>query len=550
MALLDLSPVGLFFGAGLVGKGVMAVLFMASLWCWVLIVEGIVSAARVRRAVRAARGGGEIGRPLAAVVAAGEAEAHRRIPGETVSEVRARIADSMARAARELLTRAEGGLPNLAVISSVAPFVGLFGTVWGIMSSFAAIAEAQDTSLATVAPGIAESLAATAYGLAAAIPASIGYNRIGAAYARLGQEMASFVEERATLLISRPAEVAREAGPRRRGGALMAMKPQKIGEGLYQPLAEINVTPLVDVMLVLLIIFMVTAPMLATGIKVNLPGARTAEPLAARDPVIVAVAKDGAVSVGKDFVARDSLVATVKARLASSNGVVQLRGDKDAAYGDVVAVMDDLAAGGHDPDRDRVERPARRAGRAGRCGKPMRSAALDGRGFEARDPAGLAPARGDRRGRSAACGGARDPALCRAGAARGAEGDRGRRRAGAAEGGRRRARPRSRRPPRRPRRPLRRPPRRRREAAAPSAAPSRRRRPAPPAPAAARAVRAADRAAAGAPSSARAASGGRSAAPAACAGRTRRQNPRRLRRRGARAAEAAAESRAETGAGP
>ena len=65
----------------------------------------------------------------------------------------------MARAARELLTRAEGGLPNLAVISSVAPFVGLFGTVWGIMSSFAAIGQAQDTSLATVAPGIAESLA-------------------------------------------------------------------------------------------------------------------------------------------------------------------------------------------------------------------------------------------------------------------------------------------------------------------------------------------------------------------------------------------------------
>ncbi len=130
--------------------------------------------------------------------------------------MRARISDTMARAARELLTRSEGGLPNLAVISSVAPFVGLFGTVWGIMASFAAIAQAQDTSLATVAPGIAELLAATAYGLAAAIPASIGYNRIGAAYARLGQEMASFVEERAVRLISRPAEVARDDAPRRR----------------------------------------------------------------------------------------------------------------------------------------------------------------------------------------------------------------------------------------------------------------------------------------------------------------------------------------------
>jgi biopolymer transport protein ExbD len=126
----------------------------------------------------------------------------------------------------------------------------------------------------------------------------------------------------------------------------MAMNPRKIGEGLYQPLAEINVTPLVDVMLVLLIIFMVTAPMLAAGIKVNLPAAKTAQPLESRDPVIVAVTREGAVSVGKDAVSRDDLVAAVKARLAGSNGVVQLRGDRDASYGDVVSVMDDLAAAG------------------------------------------------------------------------------------------------------------------------------------------------------------------------------------------------------------
>jgi biopolymer transport protein ExbD len=126
----------------------------------------------------------------------------------------------------------------------------------------------------------------------------------------------------------------------------MAMKPRKIGEGLYQPLAEINVTPLVDVMLVLLIIFMVTAPMLAAGIKVNLPSARTAQPLESKDPVVVTIARDGAVSVGKDSVARADLVAAVKAKLAASNGVVQLRGDKEAVYGAVVSVMDDLAAGG------------------------------------------------------------------------------------------------------------------------------------------------------------------------------------------------------------
>jgi biopolymer transport protein TolR len=126
----------------------------------------------------------------------------------------------------------------------------------------------------------------------------------------------------------------------------MAIKPRKVGEGLYQPLAEINVTPLVDVMLVLLIIFMVTAPMLASGIKVNLPSARTAEPLEAKDPVVVVVTKDGAISVGKQQVSRDQLVESVKAKLGASSGVVQLRGDADAAYGDIVSVMDDLAAGG------------------------------------------------------------------------------------------------------------------------------------------------------------------------------------------------------------
>ena len=126
----------------------------------------------------------------------------------------------------------------------------------------------------------------------------------------------------------------------------MAMNPRKIGEGLYQPLAEINVTPLVDVMLVLLIIFMVTAPMLAAGVKVNLPRASAAAPLEAKDPVVVAVAKDGAIWVGKDSVSRENLAGAVQAKLGQSNGVVQLRGDKDASYGAVVAVMDELAANG------------------------------------------------------------------------------------------------------------------------------------------------------------------------------------------------------------
>ena len=103
-------------------------------------------------------------------------------------------------------------LPKWVAFVLLLPLSATF-VVWGIADIFKG---STDTSLATVAPGIAESLAATAFGLAAAIPASVGYNRIGAAFARLGQEMASFVEERALALLARPAEVARDDAPRRR----------------------------------------------------------------------------------------------------------------------------------------------------------------------------------------------------------------------------------------------------------------------------------------------------------------------------------------------
>ena len=99
------------------------------------------------------------------------------MPAETAGEFRGRLEHAMRAAIAATLRRAEPGLPLLATIGSIAPFVGLFGTVWGIMHSFAGIAAQQDTSLAIVAPGIAEALFATAIGLVAAIPAVIAYNR-------------------------------------------------------------------------------------------------------------------------------------------------------------------------------------------------------------------------------------------------------------------------------------------------------------------------------------------------------------------------------------
>jgi biopolymer transport protein ExbB/TolQ len=198
---LSISPINLFLQAGPVGKVVMGALGLASLWCWVLIFEGVVALIRLGRSIRAARAGAEAG-GVEAIADAGREAAALGVAGESVSERRQRIGEAMARAGRETLARAEGGLPNLAIIASVAPFVGLFGTVWGIMTSFAGIADAKDTSLAVVAPGIAEALAATAYGLAAAIPASVGYNRIGAGFSRAGRAMNNLIEVWAVGLVA------------------------------------------------------------------------------------------------------------------------------------------------------------------------------------------------------------------------------------------------------------------------------------------------------------------------------------------------------------
>ena len=119
------------------------------------------------------------------------------------------------------------------------------------------------------------------------------------------------------------------------------------GDDPYRPLAEINVTPLVDVMLVLLIIFMVTAPLIATGLKVNLPTAHTAQTLTPKPPIVVTVEKNGALSIGADAVGLENLTSAVRARLGDGpDEIVRLRGDRDVSLGRMVEVMDRLVAGG------------------------------------------------------------------------------------------------------------------------------------------------------------------------------------------------------------
>ena len=197
----DITPLGLFLMADPVVKAVMVVLLLASIWTWVVIGETVIRLRATRRSFAA-------GDARADLDAAGRAACVARIPGETTGERRARIEQAMRSTARATLARIDTGLPWLATIASAAPFIGLFGTVWGIMRSFTAIAGANDTSLAVVAPGIAEALAATALGLVAAIPATVAYNMLATRIGRLGEEVRVRITEDATRLMvaSRDAE--------------------------------------------------------------------------------------------------------------------------------------------------------------------------------------------------------------------------------------------------------------------------------------------------------------------------------------------------------
>jgi len=188
-----LSPVALFVQADWVVKIVMAGLLAASVWTWAIVIGMGRRLSRTRKATtnferefwkaedidafHKAQGQADL--PSARVFAAGVQEWRRSTASNPIDKngTRERLAVAMGAAVALEVDRLSERLNVLATIGSVAPFVGLFGTVWGIMRSFTGIAQAQNSSLAVVAPGIAEALFATAIGLFAAIPAVIAYNR-------------------------------------------------------------------------------------------------------------------------------------------------------------------------------------------------------------------------------------------------------------------------------------------------------------------------------------------------------------------------------------
>ena len=200
MAPHSFSIYDLILNADIVVKAVMLALVLASVACWAIMFEKLIRIALLNRDVKqldaAARGSaaseptrGVAGELLKAAHQEAEEGAER---GESRSDLRARLERAMRSSLKSELQRIETGLPFLATVGSAAPFVGLFGTVWGIMNSFTAIGQQQDTSLATVAPGIAEALFATALGLAAAIPAVMAYNYFVRRINVLSSEMDSF----------------------------------------------------------------------------------------------------------------------------------------------------------------------------------------------------------------------------------------------------------------------------------------------------------------------------------------------------------------------
>lgn len=194
----------IILNSGPIVKGVLLVLAAASVASWAIAFEKlfrIVAFSRqVSRLTKAMSPSPEAKSWLASRFRAVAASEPPPL-GETRAEYNSRLERSLQTEAGAQIQRLQAGLPFLATVGSTAPFVGLFGTVWGIMHSFSGIAAAKDTSLATVAPGIAEALFATAIGLAAAIPAVLFYNQANVSLsrvaARLSAAVAQIAKERA-----------------------------------------------------------------------------------------------------------------------------------------------------------------------------------------------------------------------------------------------------------------------------------------------------------------------------------------------------------------
>lgn len=216
----DFSLMGLFLNADIVVKIVIIGLALASIWSWTIIVEKWLRVGKLSRKADKFEDlfwsgkslddlyktfGQKPGHPMAVVFVSAMRELRRSLErrggdGSSFLSVHDRIEKVMNVTIAREMAASEKNLGFLATVGSTATFVGLFGTVWGIMNAFKSIAASQDTSLAVVAPGIAEALFATALGLLAAIPAVIFYNKFTTDLNRYAVRLEGFAEEFSAIL--------------------------------------------------------------------------------------------------------------------------------------------------------------------------------------------------------------------------------------------------------------------------------------------------------------------------------------------------------------
>ena len=217
----DLSMWGLFMMADPIVKSVMLILIFSSIWCWAIILEKRGTIARLNKRANRFEDAFWSGEPLDKLYqrikkspndpmlktfSAGMEEWQNTISsgipekGNLQASLRQRVERAMATTINREMHKLERGMTFLATTGSTAPFIGLFGTVWGIMNSFSAIATSNNTSLAVVAPGIAEALFATALGLVAAIPAVVAYNGFSSRLGRYGDRLDGFINDFSAIL--------------------------------------------------------------------------------------------------------------------------------------------------------------------------------------------------------------------------------------------------------------------------------------------------------------------------------------------------------------
>jgi biopolymer transport protein TolQ len=213
----DFSMFALFMQADWVVKSVMIGLVIASVWVWAIIANRLAAYGKAKREMAAFDKAFASGRPLADLradyagsgqhglsavflAAMEEWDKSHAVQADNAVGLQSRLEIALDLAVSEQSADLEKRLGFLATIGSAGPFVGLFGTVWGIMNAFTAIAAAENTSLAVVAPGIAEALLATALGLLAAIPAVIAYNKLSADAGKLIARLEGFANRLVALM--------------------------------------------------------------------------------------------------------------------------------------------------------------------------------------------------------------------------------------------------------------------------------------------------------------------------------------------------------------